>query len=327
MAQGAVVPVIDGESCVHGLAATARCSRCATACPANALHLGETSLGIDEDACTGCGHCRAACTESAISFEGVDFTPIIDTGAGEAFIACTKVVPDGGQGVIPCLHGMSEGDLSRLAGDRILSLNVARGACDGCTHKAAAGFGFEARLDAVNRLRASRGEEALAASHLTPETWRLQVKATVGRRLDPRRRSLFASFLRAAPAAASAVPRDPLARYSPVIDPSLCAACDACARICRHGAIELALDTGGLHYAVKPQNCSGCNLCIDVCESRAVTLAEFGPQMNVRVALREGRCVRCGAPFHETQGASQEHERCRICRGNTRHAKLFEVRS
>ncbi len=323
-------PVTDADRCVHDLTPQASCRRCASACPHDALALTDQALTFDEEACTGCGHCRAACPDAAISLPGPTFSPVVDKDTGDAYLACTRAIPQGGAGTLPCLHALGEHDLTRYADDGAPRLHLARGACADCPQRAV--VTIEDHAAAVNRLRASRGCQQLVLVDETAPCWRHQVAAisVQGRKLDATRRALFAGFFRQ-PAAAlqKTVPED-LARYAPLIDAAACSGCDACARICPHGAISLSRDEHGLHYATAPRACTGCGLCSDLCQDGAVRVGAFAPAGPVRVALVERRCTRCGVPFHEPEGTRSENAgdgRCRICRTHRHPAKLFEVRS
>lgn len=332
MAQSAgnVRPVIDGDRCVHALAAQASCRRCASACPHGALNLTDQSLEFDEEACTGCGHCRPACPEAAISFPEVSLSPVVDKEAGEAHLACTLAIPEGGAGTVPCLHAVGEHDLTRWANDGVRRLRVSRGQCADCAHRAA--VAIEDHVGAVNRLRISREQVLLEIADETPPSWRQRVASTSaqGRKLDSSRRALFAGLFKQPAAALPNAASKAMARFAPVIDAAACTGCDACARICPHEAISLSHDEHGLHYATAPHACTGCGLCTDLCQDSAIRVEAFALAGPMRVALIEYRCTRCGVPFHEPEGASARAAgdvRCRICRTHCHPAKLFEVRS
>lgn len=329
-AAGVPVPVIDSERCVHALASFASCARCADACPQQALQLTDTSLTFDEERCTGCGHCRPACPEAAISFPSLSLSPVVDREAREAFLACHAAVPEGGAGTIPCLHAVTEQDLTALANNGAGRLHIARAQCETCAHKAVTGIGERAR--AVNLMQTARGLPAIALLEEAPQSWRKHVARALadGRTLDTGRRALFSSFLRhQVPQRRVAAAAPNVARFALHIDEAACTGCDACARICPHGAIALARDEQGLAYSIAAQACTNCGLCTDLCEAGAVRILPFAAPRTARVALAEHRCTRCGVPFHEPvrEGAlTAGHDRCRICQGQTQAAKLFEVR-
>lgn len=331
MAQSAadVHPVIDGDGCVHALAAQASCQRCASACPHGALNLTDQSLEFDEEACTGCGHCRPACPEAAISLPELSLSPVVDTQSGDAYLACTIAIPEVGAGTVPCLHAVGERDLTRWGTDGVRRLRVSRGQCANCAHRAA--VAIEDHVRAVNRLGMSRGQLLLDLADETPSSWRQRVASTSaqGRKLNSSRRALFAGLFRQPAAALPKAASDAMARFAPFFDAAACTGCDACARICPHEAILLTRDEHGLHYATAPHACTGCGLCTDLCQDNAIRVEAFAPAGALRVALEERRCTRCGVPFHEPARGGAETAgdgRCRICRTHCHPVKLFEVR-
>lgn len=327
---GLPVPVINAERCVHAIASIASCTRCADACPQQALLLTEISLAFDEDRCTGCGHCRPACRQSAISFPSLSFSPVIDKESRDAFLGCSVALPEQGEGIVPCLHAVTELDLTQLANGGTSRLHLARGQCESCAHRAVTTV--DAQVGAVNLMQAARAMAPITLVEETPQSWRGQVNAasTQGRKLDNGRRALFSGLLRQQqPARSEPAAVANLARFAPDIDAGTCTGCDACVRICPHGAIALSSDERGPAYMITPQVCTGCGLCIDLCVSDAVKIVPFAETKTPRVALVERRCTRCGVPFHEPMREGVQtggHQRCRICKGQRQAARLFEVR-
>jgi Pyruvate/2-oxoacid:ferredoxin oxidoreductase delta subunit len=253
-----------------------------------------------------------------------------------------------GDGIVPCIHALGPRDLARLAAAGCARLVVATGDCDGCPRGGA--VRLEARLADLARLLDSRGLPVLRLERLPADRWRAGREAAepdagpaMGRR-SFLRRGLGLAADRAADAlgdgnsaaiqAESAARLLPdtgrpgaLAPVGPAIDPGACTGCDACVRLCPHGAIELARpDAGTLAYRIVPADCTGCGICVDVCADRAVRLESWVPAAPAVVPLQEATCARCRVRFHRPvndAGARAVH--CPVCvrRGGT--DRLFRV--
>lgn len=318
---------------MHGRLAAARCTACVAACPTGAFELTDDSLAFDAAACTGCGVCRPACPEAAIDVPGQSFVPMIDARARFAYFGCTRAVSPDLPGAVPCLHALGDRHLEALRKDGIRALITTRGDCDHCMPQAQGRL--EAALQRVNLVAVSHGGSVLRHDALPPAHWRRQqarVEAA-GTDLDQRRRGLFSLILtpKSQPDAHAAEPGSgsgfsPLYRFVPRIAEEACCGCDACARLCNHGAIVLVRGDGGLAYRIDAAACTGCRLCVDVCKDGAVSLDELAEGEGQRVPLDEKQCGACGAPYHEPSARSAAPATCRICSATNHHQNLFQVR-
>lgn len=335
-------PDIDADRCVHGLCATASCRKCADACPASALVIDDEALGIDAEACDGCGLCAPACPEGAITFATGTLQPLLAEGDRVALVACERAGLAPGRGVVPCLHAIGDRDVIALADRGSGSIVAASGECAACARHSAATL--HAAVDRANLLRASLAQPPVALVVLGASEWDRRRAGAAPPRIsvDEGRRALFGlrgrSLLpdRSPTASANPSPVRRLFRFVPVIDAAACTGCDACARLCPHRAIELGRGADGrLGYSLSGERCTGCGLCVDVCETRAVAIVEMSRLGQPLLPLDERHCRHCGVPFH-TPATSSAHDKaqtsaaddgvCGICRATGRTRALFQVR-
>ena len=318
---------IDGERCVHALLATASCRACIEACPRQALRLGEEALGIDTTACDGCGLCRPACPEAAIAV-GAPIHRRRTRDGLIAFAICEWAGQAAGAGVVACLHAVGRRELEGLAGEGVVRLTVAHGDCDRCPRRPEATLA-EAASDA-RRIQRSRGEKPIEIDWQSPSRWR-ETLAASGRAeapVDTARRGFLGLGRRAPsralrPAASGPPDAGHLSARSPVLSPGACTGCDACVRICPHGALRLGKAGDDLRYETVPESCTGCGLCMDVCAHDAIRVELMSGVRQV-LALRSGRCRACGAPYHEPP-ARPSSDLCPICSRHNHRSALFQV--
>lgn len=328
------LPRIDAGLCVHSLCAVASCTKCITACPQGAWVFNDTALALDAAACDGCALCQAACPEGAIDFEPGLVSPLLDVVNETALAACERSGVAAGRGTIPCLHALGDRELAKCCERGVRKLITAQGDCASCSR--ATNDTLQEAVGRFTRLRASRGRKAFTHEAVGAADWERSRSAALAKRndLDQSRRSLFTFSLprepRGGPVAASGAVEGvgQLYRFSPRIDAARCTGCDACPRLCPHAAITLSRAGGGLAYRIQPASCTGCNLCVDVCEAEAVALESMVPAVQGVVVLSEGRCSKCGAPFHrpEGQGGEGGGAVCRICQKTNHAGRLFQVR-
>jgi Pyruvate/2-oxoacid:ferredoxin oxidoreductase delta subunit len=147
-------------------------------------------------------------------------------------------------------------------------------------------------------------------------------------------RNLFAAAAAPAPKAAPEpwcapglrLPKTPSTRttfHAPILDEGRCSGCDACVRLCLHGAITLAEDTAA--YLLYPDACTGCDLCVDVCDRDAVRVDRFASVTDLRIPLHGGRCRSCGAVFHRPIVGAADWRLCPVCAQADHRRRLFQV--
>lgn len=327
-------PKINSAACVLTLSPVAQCTACVDICPRNALCLDDDSLGLDEDACDGCGLCRPACPEGAIEIP-MSLALREDSEKGiTAFLACARAGVQHEEGIVPCLHAIGMRDLQRLAEEGVAQIALASGECETCPRNS--DRSFDQSFEDFNALQKSRGKAKMRLERLPLATWRREIDARrkhtssvdQGRRqflsLFTGRREIRAEPLRRSPSEMRATAPWIYAAV-PEIDGTKCNGCDACMRICPHGVFELSDNGAAIEYRIQPAQCTGCQLCKDVCDQGAVTLHTMITQRQWSVPLKKGRCRICGVHFHVPEEAKIGPDVCPICARTGRHQNLFQV--
>jgi len=333
----ASVPAADGEKCVHGLSAVATCQACVDACPRDAWVLDDERLGLDVTACDSCALCVPACPQQAIELGRTGL--LKSERRPVAFGACEVAIANSSR-ALACLHALGVRDLERLYRDGVRELIVARGDCRACPRGKISRFddavcGFAA-------MQASRNREPLAVRELAPEQWHelSQDASPAADETCVSRRGLLTGLVHGISEAgrmheareATAIGGsscdldEAVFAFVPRIDGDTCEACNACIRVCPHGALrEIKEPEGELCYQMQPEECTGCNLCVDVCEARAVSVTPWGRIGGPVVQLLEARCRACGQVFQYCQEGKAEGLLCSVCRQKDHHRNLYQV--
>lgn len=293
--------IVDGESCVHGVAATARCRRCADACPTQAWQTRPNGLDLDPDKCDECGLCLPACPTGAVRLEPHRPLPPVEQGVWR--LSCEKVAGSNG---LTCVHALSEAQLLAAyeQGARRLLLQV--GNCDTCFRGMARRL--TSRVDAVNNALRRRGVDLLAVDwdemrSVPPQA--AQGRQSFFRRLLKKPLNLLAGEL---PSAAAPLSRratlERLRRIGPGpglwairIAADACDGCGVCVRLCPEQALSWLKAPDWSALRLDMSRCIACELCVDVCDRNAMQPAEAEGGGIANLVFQTAICGRCGSDF------------------------------
>lgn len=305
------------EACIAARSLPSACSRCAQACPAGAVKVGEAGPELVAD-CLGCGRCAAACPTGAIAVKGFAGDWTLPPGNAPRRIECWKVRESfSGHTALraPCLGGIGIELLLEwlaLPDDRPIQF-VDRGWCGKCQAGGATHPSL-ALIEEAGRILDACGQDASERISLVSEPLPLQLmpeaipepatQEKIGRRAFFRRFAAEAAKAIPAPppaaprqrrdsdlplpkrertlAALTAMTRQPVERLPAAVLPglTLAAHCDhlgVCAGMCPTGALRIYEEDGHAGAAFEPRDCVVCGLCSQACPARAIEVQPAGP--------------------------------------------------
>lgn len=341
------LPKIQAEHCVHVRIEHAHCRACVDACPRQAWILDDQILGIDPQACDGCGLCVSACPQGALEHD-LHLLPRQWRDRLLAFCGCEYSDIGAGEGQLPCLHSLSLRDLLRLYNRGCHSLMVTTGDCDACERGRVTRL--SERVQQLNHMLTSRALPVFQIRKLPENRWKAMQLTThnaeVESHLDRRKflrdtiqkgleQGLKRSQTTASDRSGFSPPGAMLPHVSaqdvfphvPNIDPQNCQGCDACVHLCPQQAIVMVAEGTQVGYHLHAEKCSDCGICIDVCEYQAVKVFEMQVKSQTAVILRHYTCCACGVHYHLPEEQVNERQLCQICRKVNHHRNLFQVRS
>jgi NAD-dependent dihydropyrimidine dehydrogenase PreA subunit len=337
------IPEIRSERCVHAQIETASCRACVASCPRQAWHLDDESLGIDIEACDGCGLCAPVCRQGAILHA---HEPLLRqfNQAIVALAACERTELSG-EGTMPCLHALGLHDLLKLYRQGIRGLITSSGDCTQCPRQVNRTH-LTDTLMTVNAALTQRHHPTLIHRELLPEAWQMQrqqLTPPLSQHQLSRRHFLRRGLQNAVQETLKwqgLLPQDsekflPLGTllpqsvepanlpYVPQIDPRRCDGCDACFNVCPHEVLFLDLDNP--QYVIVAEQCTGCQLCVDVCKPQAIQIEHWTIPQVTHLPLHYQRCRRCGASFHRPADYVAEQNFCHVCNQVDHYRNLFQV--
>jgi Fe-S-cluster-containing hydrogenase component 2 len=328
------------EACVTIQRPGTPCLRCAEACPAGAISIGERTVAISHELCSGCGRCAPVCPTEVLTVDGF----ALPSGRMQIRIECSRVPPPGctqANIVVPCLGGLTANHLraSLATGTEEIVL-VDRGWCATCPaggtdtpwDDVLARLGRELDLLGMRRGPSVRVETRSLPkeSALSPPVARRASSETLTRRqlfarlANPKPKPT-ASHASACDQPPSVIRTDALierrAQLARIVAGPLPGAlfpaasiadtcCDnlICTRACPTGALRSIQESGVGGVAFDAALCIACGACEEACPTHSITIHAAGEGVyegSVPLRRHDRRiCAQCGAEFSTHDGRS-----------------------
>jgi len=333
------------------------CSRCADACPHEALELTDEGVRISASACQNCALCAAACPTEALLADNLPRIEVLKrvVKQPEVRFACAPSELQGDE-IVPCLGGLDAAMLAYLASRGVAVTLAGTQHCAECPHGARGEGRLGLHLEAVEALRRvvgndkwaeigvpDEGETELGKAGHNPSRRHL-FRRFVGRGADQLTRPVSAAEVQPVPLKAirfaapfSTAGREllqilfntpqelptPLPGHAALLAAQVairpgCTACEACARACSTGAMQIRESGTAWSLGFEFTRCVGCGVCVEICQPHVLhfrdkmeNLAKASEPVTLH-ALGKQRCTRCDRFFISPAPV----EICPICEGD-----------
>ena len=307
------LPDVTPPLCVATRYRSSSCRSCLDVCPAEALTTSPW-LELDADKCRSCGACASVCRTGALDREfqshalRAQYQSKASDDPPSVALACRQVDPvkaETATFVMPCLGGLSAGDLLAAAALGVERIDLISGDCGECPDTiaetaldlavSAAGETMTALRQPLIVTRTRLPGQGAQTTATTPTVSRRGLFRYLARGLgqaaaggiapkDPER-SISALHKQIAPPgshqrlildlaklqsrrAGPAVTLPASLPLAGIVATSQCDTCGLCLNYCPHGALAIE----GASVVADPHRCTGCGLCVEVCPRSALRI-------------------------------------------------------
>lgn len=301
-------PEIRASRCTRYRFRYSECSRCADACPHQAIALGDDGAKLDQTRCQNCALCVSACHTAAWASEAHKPVDLLRRAIKQTqFSFACAPSGDVADAIVPCLGAIDAASLAYLAKRRIAVTLRGAGHCGECAHGGCGADQLALNLEActilIDAAAADAGAEWLAPQ-LVADTRAPPVAAAVEQPVGAfaaGRRQLFRRLVgRGVDEIVGAA--EPVEAPPPVADKAIRAGAYAITEqrellqiVCKRGEeqpfpvpLHDALPLMGLSLRA---GCTVCEACFRVCPTGAIQIEENPADWQLK--FLSDRCVAC----------------------------------
>lgn len=186
-------PNIHASRCVRYRFRYSACTRCASACPHDAVKLSDQGVEIDAARCQNCALCASACRTGALVAENLPRLDLLKR-AGDRTNFSFACAPSGagGDAMVPCLGAVDAVMLGYLSKRNVETELRGSRYCSACAHGSSGAPRLDLNLDAVKLLEEGAQGEHWAGVALDPSA---EAEAAPASEFHAGRRQLFRRLL------------------------------------------------------------------------------------------------------------------------------------
>ncbi|MEJ2228170.1 MAG: 4Fe-4S dicluster domain-containing protein [Alphaproteobacteria bacterium] len=347
-------PEFHDQNCTRYRFRYSECAACADACPHDAIVLSDEGITISETACQNCALCTAVCPTEAPTAQNFPRVDILRRAIARQTVtfACAASGKEADE-IVPCLGALDAVMLATLAQRGVEVTFAGTQLCSSCPKGKVAQRLLTRHLEAVEHLRQTMGNTNWAAIRVStgedakmthnasrrhlfrrflgkPVNDMVEDTSDFGSQPAPMKairiaapirttgRNLLQKLFDTTPDNAPVLPHHEGLFAAAIQLDSGCTACEACARVCPTGAINIGESAVSWALLFQFSRCVGCGVCVEVCQPRVLRFAEAMSELsdaNKIVPLHaraKQRCNRCDRFFI----SAQPEEFCPVCVGD-----------
>ncbi|MFA7097099.1 MAG: 4Fe-4S dicluster domain-containing protein [Gammaproteobacteria bacterium] len=353
----AAYPIIHANRCVRYRFRYSACTRCEEACPHQALILSDEGAAIDWAKCQNCALCASACRTGTFQAANLPRVELLKQAAGaERWTFACAPSERTGNAVVPCLGAIEPTMLAYMASRGVAVELLGSEHCSRCSHSPQGSAQLALNLEGLAVLREALGGEAWATvtapyantadTHQEPEgqgaNRRHFFRRVFGRAATqlaqvgcdeaapaplkairaaapflPGQRELLQVLWPRTAASTATLPCHLVLPIAQLAMAAGCTACEACARVCPTGALQIAESARAWELVFRLARCVGCAVCLEACQSGAlrdidpisIDASPTGDGVVLQAFLYR-RCERCSRLFIP---AVDDSTTCDVC--------------